>query len=424
MSRRSGKTSPSPAGRTSAANDGPSSSKLVTRRQSGAGSSSNPGGVRSPNAADGVSTGKPVKKLAGHGPSNPRSESKGGDRAATVGRGLRSRSPLNDAQAGRDPVRKRFEGVVEVPSVGPTCTKPPRQDPSEAESPALVASETQEDQVLEVGSYTMTGKKLSDPGWENQDRLLVKELPNSKVLVAVFDGHGEFGHRIAEFTCQTFERLSPLLFAGVAPGGAPSALMKMFSQSQALLECDPRSRSSGTTAVCAVIDSVARTVTVAHVGDSRAVLAGSDGSVAFETQDHKWDPRSEIRVCNRGGEIRNEHGCRRIFARDEPWPGLAMSRSLGDVAGNQLGVTAEPEISAPMPFGAFGDSALVLGTDGLWDMVPAKFATERSLSAGGVESLAQFLVAEARARWPPTTDIDDVTAVVVRLMSSAEEEQT
>jgi len=350
---------------------------------------------------------------------------------------------MKDAQAGRDPIRKRFgvsqpldqasasasppalpESVVEVPSVGPTCTRPPRQDPSEAESPAVVASETQEDQVLEVGSYTMKGKKLSDPDWENQDRLLVKELPNSKVLVAVFDGHGEFGHRIAEFTCQTFERLSPLLFAAVAPGGAPSALMKMFSQSQALLECDPRSRSSGTTAVCAVIDSVARTVTVAHVGDSRAVLAGSDGSVAFETQDHKWDPRSEIRVCNRGGEIRNEHGCRRIFARDEPWPGLAMSRSLGDVAGNQLGVTAEPEISAPMPFGAFGDSALVLGTDGLWDMVPAKFATERSLSAGGVESLAQFLVAEARARWPPTTDIDDVTAVVVRLMSSAEEEQT
>lgn len=308
------------------------------------------------------------------------------------------------------------------PRTGGMCAEEPCTPRRLESSEAFLAAGSQPaespdgEQILEVGSHTLAGRKDANPNWENQDRLLVLELPNHQVLVAVFDGHGEAGHQLAELACEHFQRLAPTLLAPNAHAG-PGAILRLFSQCQSMLENDARSYTAGTTAVVALIDTVARTVTVAHTGDSRAAL-GDRSRVLFETEDHKWDPESEARVNNRGGEIRDEQGCRRIFARGDVWPGLAMSRSLGDVAGNQLGVTAEPEISQTLVFGAQGDSALVLGSDGLWGMVPADFALNRALSTDGVETIAQSLVTEARLRWPAGTDVDDITAVVVRMVSA------
>merc|ERR1712136_724880 len=214
-------------------------------------------------------------------------------------------------------------------------------------------------------------------------------------------------------SCQHFRTIGTRPFRGRHRGWRSWRFLKLFSLCQEELECDTRSRLSGTTAVCALLDLDRRTVVVAHTGDSKMVVASGD--IVLETSDHRWDRDAEVRVLNRGGEVRNEWGCDRIFAQGVDWPGLAMSRSLGDVAGNQLGVSAEPEVTEELPLSV--GSALVLGSDGLWDMVSPNFAVRKLRTVDEADHAAYTLVTTARQRWPAGEDIDDITAVTALLIS-------
>lgn len=56
----------------------------------------------------------------------------------------------------------------------------------------------------------------------------------------------------------------------------------------------------------------------------------------------------------------------RIFKGSLPYPGLVVTRSLGDATASRLGVISEPEISI-CQLQPYTDTWLVLGTDGVWD---------------------------------------------------------
>ena len=111
---------------------------------------------------------------------------------------------------------------------------------------------------------------------------------------------------------------------------------------------------------------------VANVGDSRAVLgtAAAPGEVTNEeakkvkarghtllegrilTYDHKPSAEEEKeRIIASGGEvmpIKNGRGDfvgpPRVWKANCEYPGLAMSRSIGDQVGTEVGVIAEPDI--------------------------------------------------------------------------------
>jgi serine/threonine protein phosphatase PrpC len=74
---------------------------------------------------------------------------------------------------------------------------------------------------------------------------------------------------------------------------------------------------------------------VANVGDSRAVLARRVNGriIALDlSDDHKPDrPDEHSRILNSGGRV-FEWGVPRVWKRDVDMPGLAMSRSFGDLA--------------------------------------------------------------------------------------------
>merc|ERR1719456_1661531 len=95
----------------------------------------------------------------------------------------------------------------------------------------------------------------------------------------------------------------------------------------------------------------------------------------YETRDHKPDdPLEEQRINECGGEVRTfkyDDGweVHRIFLRDKDFPGLCMSRSFGDEAVKNYGVTAEPEVGemdldlpSQKPF-------VVMGSDGIWEFL-------------------------------------------------------
>ena len=60
------------------------------------------------------------------------------------------------------------------------------------------------------------------------------------------------------------------------------------------------------------------------------------------------------------------YGPKRVWLRNKQVPGLAMTRSIGDMAAASVGVTAEPEIKV---FNNLQPSEkfLVVASDGIWD---------------------------------------------------------
>ena len=59
------------------------------------------------------------------------------------------------------------------------------------------------------------------------------------------------------------------------------------------------------------------------------------------------------------------YGPKRVWLRSKDLPGLAMTRSLGDMAATSVGVIAKPEISRYEL--TERDKILVVASDGLWD---------------------------------------------------------
>jgi serine/threonine protein phosphatase PrpC len=60
------------------------------------------------------------------------------------------------------------------------------------------------------------------------------------------------------------------------------------------------------------------------------------------------------------------YGPKRVWLKNKPVPGLAMTRSIGDMAASSVGVTAEPEIKV-FPNLTPSDKFIVIASDGIWD---------------------------------------------------------
>jgi len=268
---------------------------------------------------------------------------------------------------------------------------------------------------LSTGSYTMWGEKKSwHKKWVSQDANLMVHLPENRVLVAVFDGHGESGHHVAGQVKRLFEQHAQAIADD--PCSPAAGLIRVFALCQATFEQQEELCSfSGCTATVAILDPNAQTATTAFAGDS-TLLVARQGAAVWATEDHKLDAEAERRILARGGEVRSAAvrgstvAVRRVFSRGGTLPGLAMSRALGDLEACRLGVLPEPEVST-VPFDP--DSALIVASDGLWDVLPHEAVAARLASAADADAVARSLVLDARSRYPTGSDIDDITAVVV-----------
>ena len=147
------------------------------------------------------------------------------------------------------------------------------------------------------------------------------------------------------------------------------SLLQIESSMLPKMEC----AYSGTTACIAVV--LRGVVHFANVGDSRAVVAsqGEKGlSCSSCTVDHKPEQRIErARIIAAGGMVRKslkDGGAGepyRVYQRGSNAPGLAMSRSLGDVVAHSVGVTAVPDFTKHVLRPQ--DTHVILGSDGMFD---------------------------------------------------------
>lgn len=275
------------------------------------------------------------------------------------------------------------------------------------------------DCVMKAGAHTLQGNK----GQVNQDTHLVLPLGKTRMLVAVFDGHGYNGHIAAARARDIFAQKAPCWIpeapASLSDEAAEAVLRKLFGRVHSTLmnELDSNGQLmayySGTTATAAIIDTDIRTMTCAHVGDS-ALLLSNSGNVQFLTRDHVVDEASEMRIRAHGGEVREMLiggiTARRIFVKGSGVPGLMMDRSLGDLLGHELGMLSNPEIKTGLPVGP--GSMVIVASDGVWE----HHGTQQVLAFAAhsdAQQSAKNLVEMTRAGCASHPLIDDITAVVV-----------
>lgn len=258
-----------------------------------------------------------------------------------------------------------------------------------------------------------------------------------QTFLGVFDGHGPHGRKAAKFVSTSMPKVlaSKQDLKMKNDKKRLSALKEACRDMQLALQDVQNvgfdASMSGTTA-CVLLIAHGK-VLLANTGDSRCVAARrvGDGSVSAIqlTRDAKPSSRDEYkRICESGGTVRQwvdsdgaGVGAHRVYRRgDDLLPGLAMSRSLGDLYAHAVGVTWEPFLSVHSL--TADDLFLVAATDGLWDVMTNEevvdfVARYRAAPQDGV-SCAEALTLEAQERWKEKHEeaiVDDISAVIVHV---------
>lgn len=261
----------------------------------------------------------------------------------------------------------------------------------------------------------------------NQDNFSLCYYKNGYTLACCMDGHGPFGHLVSTRGVQTVPYY--LTKSEHFPKDLGAALIEAFEKAHKEIVALSLQQSwdvqaSGSTAVAAIWKG--NKIWTANVGDSRCVIGSeSTRKLLFETEDHKPNSASEQqRIESAGGEVRSQTypdgwTVHRVFVKGQDFPGLCMTRTLGDESVKAHGVIPTPEIKeyevdvSTQPF-------MILASDGVWEFMESDFvvkAVAKKIQSDGTERTVQKLQREARKRWKQEEGdyCDDITAILVQL---------
>ena len=231
-----------------------------------------------------------------------------------------------------------------------------------------------------VGAVNMKGVKGFGDKSVGQDCCSISVLPSGWHVYCLFDGHGDGGHWPAQRASRTLPYLLEATQACstmLKQDSVEAALYHAFEKVQMDLvrqsvEQDFELQVCGSTAVCVLQHPRHHKVWAAYLGDSRAVLIVPGKGAVAQTMDHKPSVESErARLEGLGVDIQrkvHEDGFveERLFIQGEDFPGLCMTRSLGDLCVKDHGVTAEPEVLS-WNTSDYPDSYVLIASDGIWD---------------------------------------------------------
>ncbi|GBG58885.1 hypothetical protein CBR_g24237 [Chara braunii] len=232
-------------------------------------------------------------------------------------------------------------------------------------------------------------------------------------LFAVFDGHNGIGaafHARNNLMEYVKERVKGIEDREELMKALPEALAHAFVRTNASLTDGER---SGTTATVVLINDW--TVTVAGVGDSRAILDTAPGGVVALTKDHRFETSEEEcrRVQMEGGtlgRLRTSDGIQ--VGPKRFWPGgLCVSRSVGDL---DVGPSIIPlphvvQVEVP-PCGG----RLVMGSDGLWDAMSSEKVARRVRHKDNADCARKLVKSVLKSKGLH----DDITVLVVDIVPS------
>jgi len=285
-------------------------------------------------------------------------------------------------------------------------------------------------------SIGFTCRKGLKPESPNQDSWFVLRLEGDAKkncsIYAVFDGHGKKGHDVSQFVKENLPKLIVRDPRFLTPD-MPAMLKETFKKMQSLIASADRLKKisaqlSGTTCTVVIHDHANNKITTAHVADSTAALGSTVGSGAVTrsvckglTRDHKpnlADERKRIE-SNGGRVVFDGYANHRVYAKNARYPGLNMSRCLGDLMGHQdCGISCEPEVSEYQLTN--DDAILFVCSDGVWEFMEPQDAYDIVSPYSPEEAMtaAEKLAKEAWDRWIREEGgavVDDITVVLVHL---------
>eukprot|EP00927_Polykrikos_kofoidii_P035887 TRINITY_DN30388_c0_g1_i1.p1 TRINITY_DN30388_c0_g1~~TRINITY_DN30388_c0_g1_i1.p1 ORF type:complete len:389 (-),score=71.54 TRINITY_DN30388_c0_g1_i1:63-1229(-) len=284
-----------------------------------------------------------------------------------------------------------------------------------------------------VGLGFACRKGLKPEGREcpNQDSWIALRVDEEFSIYGVFDGHGQKGHDVSDFVKHNLPKMI-IRDKRFLTAEMPEMLKCMFRRMQSFISIKDREKEltaqlSGTTATVAIHDHKLKRITVAHVADSTCVLGvkSKDSETEVDalqvTRDHKPDLQEErARIEKAGGRVVYDgYANYRVYAQTRRYPGLNMSRCLGDLLGHvDCGISCEPEVRQ-MDL-TEQDQILLLCSDGVWEFtapgeavtVVAKYPKSKAMTA------ASTLAKHAWDKWIEEEDgavVDDITVVLIHL---------
>jgi len=233
--------------------------------------------------------------------------------------------------------------------------------------------------------------------------------------IAVYDGHGVKGKEASQLAKDEIHKAlvndKKNVNALKERKDAEKYFKKLFKTVQGKFKKRSSEFESSGTCVIAVLINEGHCFII-NLGDSRAVIGSKQNNqkIAYQMSiDHKANREDEKnRIEASGGLVSSDKagagGPARVNSKSEDGPGLAVSRSLGDLFGHTVGVSDEPEISYKDidP----DDKFVAIGSDGIWDVMNSaeviglifeKLSENNTLQYK--EKIAETIVTECRNRW-------------------------
>jgi len=175
----------------------------------------------------------------------------------------------------------------------------------------------------------------------------------------------------------------------------------------------------GTTSVMCVLSRTTKQLFLANAGDSRAILGkkGTKHNVIRLSIDHKPSSTTEVkRIRKNGGYIMTDDKSYRAARPAASMLALAVVRGLGDFSSQPI-ISHEPHVVVVQLI-EDEDEVLIMGSDGLWDLVSDKEAVKISKSVHHHPFRAAIKLRDYAYL---QRSGDDITVIVVSLRQSLKE---
>lgn len=298
--------------------------------------------------------------------------------------------------------------------------------------------------IKNYGILTLPGKDTSGNQKTNQDSFVFKtNINNIKNfnIFGVLDGHGPDGHYVSKFASEFIPSLlsnhpeikhllDPDKIYKKLKDNNYKIITKTFIETDnQLKKASFDSTESGCT--CSLIINIGHHIICANTGDSRAIVVFNEtienNINLFKSLPLSIDYKPEIpeetkRILEHGGEVRqmkNELGeyigPYRVWAKNGDYPGLAMSRSIGDLKGKNIGIIPDPgileyDLSEKTKY-------IVVCSDGVWEFLENEIVKDigkKYYIDNNPSGFCHELVSQSLNLWEKNDIVvDDITAVVV-----------
>ena len=279
----------------------------------------------------------------------------------------------------------------------------------------------------------------------NQDVYLVKinmyDIEGFN-LFGVLDGHGENGHLISRFArnfiieeiqnkIKKSNKKSLSEIYSLLIKDNYSLIKKAYQKvDKEISKQNFNANFSGST--CVIVFQIGNNLISANVGDSRAILIQTENEnddklektkIVELSKDQKPDlPEEKKRIYKMGGIVDQmldgkgkRNGPFRVWAGKQNYPGIAMSRSIGDLKGKKCGLISEPEI---IEYKLDEKSKyMVICSDGVWEFLNNEDVMNIGIKYYINKDINGFIndIIKLSQYWWKKEDIimDDITSVIV-----------